>query len=294
MLTERLKTRKRLWWGSTGRWYTPNGLLLRLHRRGLKRFHRGDELQIRRNQTDPDYEWKFCRYWQRTLLSKWNSREFAQKHGCQVPQLYWWGQNLTEIPIESFPEYYVIRPVWGTARRGVYVMSGDLDVLTNTRFNKIELKEHLISQLGEVSKSPILVEEFVRSEKGEYKLPTEYQFYTFGDKIAFVSVQQRIATKQITNRQLFTSDWQLFPEPIDNFAPLRGDFEQPQCWQEMISCVKRLAVAFETFVRVDYFATDKGPIFSEFSSTPQPLQFITSFGDQYLGKMWCEIYPNEI
>ncbi|MGK7943570.1 MAG: ATP-grasp fold amidoligase family protein [Microcystaceae cyanobacterium] len=295
MFTERLKKRKLLWWGSTGSWYTPNGLLLRLHRRGLKHFHRGDELQIMRRQTDSDSEWKFCRYWQRTLINKWNSREFSQKHHCKVPELYWYGQNLKEMPIESFPDNYVIRPVWGTARKGIYVMSGNLDLLTNTSFEKTQLKEHLISQLGEVSKCPILVEEFVRSEQGEYKLPIEYKFYMFGEKIAFISVHERISYKSVKFSQQFTSDWQQLTEPIDNFVPLNSNFEQPQCYQEMVSCVKRLGVAFGTFIRVDYYATDKGAIFSEFSSIPHSLlQSITPFGDQYLGKMWHDIYPNKI
>jgi hypothetical protein len=35
----------------------------------------------------------------------------------------------------------------------------------------------------------------------------------------------------------------------------------PACLQEMISCAKKLSKAYEIFVRVDFYATDKGAVF---------------------------------
>ena len=62
----------------------------------------------------------------------------------------------------------------------------------------------------------------------------------------------------------------------------------------MMSSVRRLGMAFGTYVRVDYYATERGPIFSEFSSTPGASKQHTPFGDDYLGRFWNEVYPQEV
>ena len=119
-----------------------------MNRRGVRRAHRIGEMEILRRRTDPEHIWRFCRYWQRTLLNKFNSREFVQRHGCRVPTLYWSGRRVCELPIDSLPDSYVIRPIIGDSARGVYAVVDGHDLMSATRLMKGELRDRLVAELG--------------------------------------------------------------------------------------------------------------------------------------------------
>jgi hypothetical protein len=289
--TDRLRKRYEEWWGPLGRWSTPRGLRLRVCRYGLRHLHHRGE--ILRYRTDPDRVWRFCRYWQRWLLNKFNSREFALRHGCRVPALYWRGTNPLEIPIDALPDCYVIRPVRGTARQGVYVVVGEHEVMTGTRLPRSALRERLVSDLGAVAATPLLVEEFIRPSGPGYVLPVEYKFHMFGEIVAAIEVATRSGRKEDFHCQL-DGHWQPLAMPISTAGTRRERFGIPDCPDEMLTYAKRLGVAFQTYVRVDCYATAEGPVFGEFSSTPAGGQYFTPFADDYFGRLWAETYPASV
>jgi hypothetical protein len=291
--SERLRRRAALWWGPTGPWWTPRGFRLRVHRRGLRRVHRTGEMQVLRYRTSPEHVWRFCRYWQRTLLNKFNSREFVQRYGFRVPALYWHGRHLSELPIDSLPDCYVIRPVIGASSRRVFTVMDGRELMSDTRVGKSELRDRLRGEFGEVTTEPILVEEFVHSPGRSGALPREYKFHVFGDRIAVIEAQDRAGRKPKTQRQ-FDADWNPLPQPIHTRVTFGGAVDPPASLDEMIRCVRRLGVAFGTYVRVDYYDTDRGPVFSEFSSTPGAGTGHTRFGEDYMGRLWTEVYPREV
>jgi hypothetical protein len=96
-----------------------------------------------RNREDPDETWRCCPYWQRTLIQKWNSREFASKHGCRVPELYWSGGPFARAPLESLPDHFVVRPVRGAGHRGVLVVSVGRELLRQESATDSELRRRL-------------------------------------------------------------------------------------------------------------------------------------------------------
>jgi hypothetical protein len=290
---ERLRRRYALWWGPAGPWWTPRGFRLRVHRRGLRRVHRSGEMQVLRYRTSPEQVWRFCRYWQRTLLNKFNSREFVQRYGCRVPALYWYGRHLSELPIDALPDCYVIRPVVGASSRRVFAVTDGHELMSDTRLNKSDLRDQLRGEFGEVTTEPVLVEEFVHSPGRSGALPREYKLHVFGDRIAAIEAQHRAGRKPKMQRQ-FDADWNPLPEPIHTRVPSGGAFDPPRSLDEMIRCVRRLGVALGTYVRVDYYDTDQGPVFSEFSSTPGSGTQHTRFGDDYMGRFWSEVYPREV
>jgi hypothetical protein len=163
--SERLRKRYALWWAPPPPWWTLRGARLQLYRRGLSRLHRADEMQVLRHRADPDRVWRFCRYWQRTLLNKFNSREFVQRYDCRVPTLYWCGRRIVDLPVESLSDSYVIRPVIGAASKRVYAVIGDHDLMSETTVTRANLRDRLVSEFGEVAAEPILVEELRASAR---------------------------------------------------------------------------------------------------------------------------------
>src|SRR5215212_1161545 len=118
--SRRLASRRRLWWARP-RPSQPRAIPELLHRLRERRTFR--------SRDDPLEAWLCCGFWPRTLVNKWNGREFAARHGCALPALYWWGSNPARAPIESLPSRFVVRPVFGTDRRGVLVVAEGRELL---------------------------------------------------------------------------------------------------------------------------------------------------------------------
>jgi hypothetical protein len=77
-------------------------------------------------ESDPLEKWKDVKNWQRKLHNKYNSREFAKKHDCKVPDLYWKGNDFSTLNFENLPTQYVIRPTTLHSGRGVFLMNNSL------------------------------------------------------------------------------------------------------------------------------------------------------------------------
>jgi hypothetical protein len=178
-------------------------------------------------------------------------------------------------------------------QRGVCVYDGERELLDNVLIPRSRFREHARSLSGTSASGLRLVEEFVRSEDGGYRLPTEYKFHTFGDTIAAIEISERIHRGRRATAQL-NPEWKLLPTPIHTKGLPAGAVAPPRCAEEMAACVKRLGRAFGTYVRVDYYASDQGPVFSEFSSMPMNGLYFTPFADEHLGRLWDAVCPDQV
>jgi hypothetical protein len=279
--SQRLATRNELWW--TRRrwtdWRAYPGLL-----------HRFLELRAVRSQHDPDDVWRCCALWQRTLLDKWNSREFVSRHGCPVPELYWAGAELADAPFESLPRDFVIRPVLGAAQRGVLVVADGWDLMRNRAAPLAELRRRRPWPRPLGRRPRFLIEELVEPEDGSRSLPLEYKCHTFGDTVAAIQVIARTGPAAGRHR-LYTPEWTPFPEPLR-----RGEEDDlrapPRCLPQILELAARLGVAFGTYAWIDFFATDRGCLFNEFSSMPTLGSKVTPYADEWFGALWAEKLPH--
>ncbi|MGH7832262.1 MAG: ATP-grasp fold amidoligase family protein, partial [Candidatus Binatia bacterium] len=259
-----MNKRLALWWGlqSPPRVYA---LGERIHR--LKgRIHRLEERYTFRDKNDPESKWRCCELWQRSLDYKWNAREFAQKHGCRVPRLYWSGRKTSRLPFDSLPDRYVIKPNFGFSRKGVYVMARGVDLLTRTAYAEAELREPVRQFTGGLFGQPILVEELVTDNR-ESGLPTEYKCHVFLEKIAAIQVLHRGVDQRDTKHRFYTEQWEIFDDPISTKFQTDNYSDPPGCLDEMLTMAKRLGRAYGTYVRVDFYASEQGCVFGEFASS---------------------------
>lgn len=282
VFSERIRTRLRVWWGGPNRWRN-RGSYRRL-------FHRLQEHYILRSWDDPEERWRCCELWQRTLHNKWNAREFAQRYGGRVPTLYWYGRRIGALSLDALPTYFVVRPTWGTVRRGVHVIAHDQDLLHERAYSKQQLIVEVRKEQGWVARYPILVEEFVKTEAGHYALPVEYKCHTFGATVGAIEVIQR-AGRHARSR-FYTPSWDLFEDRMHTYLPQADYVDPPRCLDDILGCAKRLGTAYGTYVRVDCYATDKGCVFGEFASAPSGGQHFTAFADEYFGALWDAAFPN--
>jgi hypothetical protein len=277
MFSARIKHRYKTWWGAI----ESPGLA------GQRtRFHQFKERLTYLDKSADEARWHCCEHWQRRLANKWNSRQFAEKHGCRVPDLYWSGRMVRRAPLESLPKHFVIRPIYGKARSGVYVMDGDVDLLSDASYSKDQLRARLLKSVGTVSRVPLLVEEFVTTERGEYKLPIEYKCHVFGDTVGAIQVVTRSADKRRTTIRDYTPDWDTLEEQINTHYSRSEYMDPPKCLDEIVACARRLGRAYGTYVRIDLYASAKGCVFGEFSPTPTRGEGFTPFVDEYFESLW--------
>jgi len=84
-----------------------------------------------------------------------------------------------------------------------------------------------------------------------------------------------VATIQVINRlsplkgytTFYNENWELMENANTYYT--KGETQAPpRCLKEMIEKAKELSKSYEIFVRIDFYATDKGAVFGEFTPTP--------------------------
>jgi hypothetical protein len=281
----RLHVRRELWWGRPFHWARLQSYRDASHRVG-ERF-------TRRFRDDSDASWRCCAYWPRALMNKWNSREFAQKHGCRVPSLYWYGRSIAAIPWTALPARYALRPVWGAGRQGVHVVSDERELIRNVAMPAEALRRALLREHGPVALTLLLVEEFVPSENGAGRLPLEYKCHVFGGQIAAVQVIERTGPHSGAHR-FYTSRWDHFSDVMSPSYPLAPPQPAPRWLDQMLVAASRMGEAIGTYMRIDFFVSEDGPVFNEFASTPQFNKPFTPYCDELFGAFWQQQLPHAV
>lgn len=241
----------------------------------------------------PLADWHCCPFWQRKLSNKWNSREFALKLGCAVPQLYWSGTAVDQLPFGDLPDRYVVRVVVGHSRKGVLVLDRGVDLLTGERHDVASLRLEIRRRARGLPRRRILVEEFVPPEPGSTaRIPRDYKCYVFGDRIGAIQVMER--GPQGFKVDAFDADWNRLPHLHRTNVAADVEPLPPACLEEIRSVARTLGSAFGSFVRVDLYAGPQGALFGEFTSTPSKGLGWTDFADRHLGDLWQLVFPQRI
>lgn len=287
MLTfsERIRHRQRVWWGRPGPWSSPATY--------WRAMHRLRDRYALRDRTWPMARWRCCEVWQRSLLNKWNSREFATMHGVATPALYWAGRRIGALPLERLPEHFVLRPAWGAGGVGTYLMAGDFDHGTQRPLTRAAMVAE-IRRRGPIAPFPYLAEEFMTTPEGRCERVLEYKVYMFGGQVGAIQCirSHRYDDADWSYHCSFFPDWSPMPHPIYHDSPQRDPIEAPESLGTLLDAARRLGTALGTFVRVDFYLTPRGPCFGEFSSTPRAGRHLSPFADRYFGKLWQDHIPD--
>jgi len=277
VFSERIRRRYRLFWKT----------------RRLTLHTKGQCLLTYLTRDDPEERWHCCDLWQRKLSNKWNSREFVQRYGCPVPALYWSGRNPRQIPFASLPDRYVIRPVVGHSRQGVYVMVDGVDLISGQRLSRDEIVDHARRALPWYTRRRLLVEEFIMPVEDSDVRPLEIKVYTFSGQIGAYQYLKRLP-------QGFLTSWR-DPEwkPLPLFHSITGgkeldDVVAPDCIGDIGRLASSLGRAYGTYVRIDFHVGRDGAVFNEFAATPMRGETFTAFGDAFLEECWAKACPDRI
>ncbi len=282
--SERLSKRRRIWWQKPRNYRDP--------RTYTDFLHQIRERNVLRSQFDSDELWRCCRYWQRSLSNKWNAREFAERHGLRVPELYWHGRNLSRLDFNAFPDCFVIRPTFGHSRQGVFVICDGVNLLSGAKVSRRDVLRASGGRARRLLMGPVLVEEFVGEARPQARLPMELKLHMFGERIGAIQAIHRNAVKGRTRYRLYSDSWEPFSDQMSPVLPLADPIPAPSCLPELLRAGNRLGQAYGTYVRVDFLVADDRVVFGEFATTPGGGW--TAFADEYFGRLWQETFPEAL
>lgn len=282
--SDRILNRRQLWWDPPWPWRG---------RSPADAFHRLTERRAFRRREDPDEAWRCCAAWPRTLVNKWNGREFAAKHGGDLPALYWSGSDHA-APLDSLPSEFVIRPVFGAMKRGVSVVANGRELLYGRSASAADLRAGLPRSGLLRRRRPILIEELIKTERDRVALPLECKLHTFGDHVAAVELIERFAALEGRHRY-YTPGWEPIPDAINTFLPEDPRIRPPPPGLErMLELGSRLGGELGTYMRIDFFVADRGPVFNEFSSMPLMGRRYTAYAEESFGALWARHCPDAV
>lgn len=241
---------------------------------------------------DPFSKWKGSTHWQRRLSNKRNAHEFALKHNCRVPDLYWQGSDCSTIDFSKLPHHYVIKPTIGHSCGMVYLMSRGTNLFDMRHYTSAELVAGMEKAIDERPGLEFMIVEFCRNERGEYQIPDDYKIMCFNGQIACICLVNRFSSKK-GYHNFYDENWHQLKQ-INTLYPMAGFQRAPACLHEMLEQAKTLSQAYEIFVRIDFYATDKGAVFGEFTPTPSLGTGFTPYAENLFTAYWDVFCTNLI
>lgn len=262
-VSKRIKRRHQAFWSQPGSEYIRNAVM---------------------NSGDPIDKWTDVPNWQRRLSNKYNAREFAKMHECPVAGLYWKGRDPDLIDFDKLPDQYVIRPTIGHSCNKVFLMNKRLNLLDKQQYTRAGIRAVVRDALAENPTQEFLVEEFLRSEDGEYKIPDDFKIHTFNGEVAFIAVVNRLGRRE-GSHSFYDPSWKVLKK-IHTGYPMAPYQPPPACLDEMLYYARKLSKIYRIFVRIDFYATDKGAVFGEFTPTPSLGDGYSNYGEKMLLYYW--------
>jgi len=262
------------------------------------KYHSRKECQ---KPVDPDIkleDFKCCPQWRRKLSNKWNARILANKLGIPVPDLYWHGplSELDNIPFESLPECYVLKPTSGWSCIGAFVMKHGVNQFDGKRYSIPELKAAFKKAMSKLPNSYILVEEMVKNEAGEYNIPIDFKCFLFGGKLdSILAIRRKDGHSGWAG--IYSDEWKFLggskiTDRIIHIAPYDNEkIDAPKCLSELVKYAKIMGTFYHGFVRMDFYCTDRGPLLGEITHFSNLSSGITPYAESQL-HLWKELEPD--
>lgn len=239
---------------------------------------------------DNDDKWHCCPYWHRKLTNKLTAREFAIRYGVPVPALYWYGKDVDEIHFDELPSRYVIKTSFGTSSKHVIPIVDGKNAFTEKSCSPEWLRDFF----GEIMRRSapfgyLMIEEILLSESSD-AVPNDLKCHVFDGKVHFFEMIDRLQRKLTW----YTREWKQPIHDMDTAQYYRPGkiVERPADLDQLIRYAETLGQAYgHHYVRIDFYATNRGWVFGEFTATPSGGHGLTFYGNRVLGRLWAHM-PN--
>jgi len=236
------------------------------------------------NRDAPEDKFHCCAYWQRRLTNKLSAREFAIKHGVPVPELYWYGKDVRDIPFKTIGPKYVIKTSFGSASKDVLVIVDGLNLFDNKPYDEEKIREFFREKMQKVAPfGYLMMEEFLESG-ARNEIAKDYKCHIFGGTVHFIQV---IVDRINKLDNWYTREWEEMPGEMSSVMKRGKGVNRPTYLNELISYAEKLGKAYDRkYVRIDFYITEEGCVFGEFTATPSGGFGQSWYGNRVFGRLW--------
>lgn len=229
--------------------------------------------------------WRRARHrpFPQVFTSKLEGANLVQSLGFNIPEILYRLPRAEGLLDVELPRNFVLKPERGHSSRGVFVMRDGLNQFGGER---LEIST-LTARAGKESSGAYLVEELLTNFDGNPGIPYDYKFFCFGPKVAAIQVIDRNGGSdgKMTRSWSLGPDWR--PLPFHLHQSGRSDCGPapiPPFAGEMLAMASAIGAKIGVFMRIDLFATTRGPVFGEFE--PFAHRHFTPQANAWLGSFW--------
>ena len=212
--------------------------------------------------------------------------------GCPTARLYKVFETPDELDLSFLPSSFVIKLTFQSRGRGVVLIKDGVDLRTQQPLDIEEIKQylklHLLPSGTSVTHQKVMVEELLEAEIADSPLLDVKLFYFSGELLFLQIVDSSTRPEnRVYPRFHYSPMWKRLSIHTQE-APLDQHVQKPQCLPDIIQWGNRIATTFfpNTFIRLDFYPTNKGVVFGETTLTPH--FECTPSTDLWLGKILNE------
>jgi hypothetical protein len=226
------------------------------------------------------------------VASKTDGQAYMRSLGYAVPEFYGAYPSLDALPrFDDLPDSFVLKPTGGWSAAGVFLMHRGFDLIRKRSFTRDEIIREARSFRGHGTKGLTgswMAEELLFDYADRDEPAHDYKFFCFGPKAVLIQINKRTGLKRPASWHWFRDpawgkiacriSWSKYPE--------RSALPRPPDLDDMLRIVTDVGGRLNIFVRIDMFATSRGPVFGEFTAYPHAGLDYTPRGDAWLGSFW--------
>lgn len=205
---------------------------------------------------------------------KYNSYLYCNELGVPTPDLYFYG-DINDVNFNELPDSYVIKSTRGAGSKLVFPIKNGINQFSNATdiqdiINKLQNKK-------------CIIEEFIKNEDSEYEIPDDYKIFCFN------GIPEIIWKKRFINNKYYSKyydiNWNVLPL-IGNAYKEDSITNIPINLHNMINYATKIGNIFNNVhIRLDFYSTDKGIVFGEFTPHCTGGKGFTNYGKKYLNNL---------
>ena len=233
-----------------------------------------------------------CTWKERHFASKTVVKEYGERFGAMSPSTLFDNVSAAEFINLPLPKRYVLKPKQDSGR-ATFLMHDDLNLFDGFRYSRSEISDTMRQYNQARPHSKFMIEEFVCQEGTDEKIPIvplDYKLHSFGGKARIIQVDDRntISRDALHRSQSWLSrDWVEAHFRMRKNEQQNDPISQPKCFERMLSLADQIATDIGDYVRVDFYASDAGPVLGEITTYSHGGVGFTEYGQKILAQAWA-------
>lgn len=217
--------------------------------------------------------------------------------GVRHPMVIGEFPDVSSLDWSSLPDRCVIKPASGAGGIGVFLLERRGDTWQELRTARPVTPEVVTAQLvtlarGKKGPAPVIVEEMVTDSRRPGTAPVDWKFYTFfgAAPVAVAKAPTTEGPGQVRTRwKMFDSSWSDLGRDAFTGRDYDATIAPPRNRAALQAMAVHISAAVpRSFLRVDLYDDDRGPLFGELTPQPGGRQLFRRDIDALLGRHWEE------